>query len=126
MMFTCLCGDLERQFEFVQQSWIGSSSFHGLSGEVDPVIGWQDPAKTAIFTIPTPAGPVTLPQLSTFVTVRAGGYFFMPSRAAIYYLLDRCREVAIRQDIREIAPTPPSPSSAAVGAPGTCSRADAQ
>jgi Dyp-type peroxidase family len=125
MMFTCLCGDLERQFEFVQQSWIASSSFHGLSGEIDPIIGWQDPAKTGIFTIPTPAGPVTLPQLDTFVTVRAGGYFFMPSRAAIYYLLDRCKEAA-RTQKDEITPTPPAPSSAAAHAPGTCTRADAQ
>lgn len=94
LIFTCLCADLERQFEFVQQTWIGSSSFHGLSGEVDPILGWQDPTKPAVFTIPTPSGPVTLDGLETFVTVRAGGYFFMPSRAAIAYLLDRCRTEA--------------------------------
>ena len=29
----CLNGDIERQFEFVQQTWVGGSSFHGLSNE---------------------------------------------------------------------------------------------
>jgi Dyp-type peroxidase family len=89
LVFTCLCADLERQFEFVQQTWIGSSSFHGLGGEVDPIVGWKDP--TSVFTIPTPSGPITLDCPANFVTVRAGGYFFLPSRSAVYYLLDLCR-----------------------------------
>lgn len=87
IVFTCLCADLERQFEFVQQTWIGSSSFHGLTGEVDPMIG--SPEKKAVFTIPTPSGPITLDGLQSFVTVRAGGYFFMPSYSALLYLRDR-------------------------------------
>jgi Dyp-type peroxidase family len=92
IVFTCLCADLERQFEFVQQTWIGSSSFHGLTGEVDPMIG--SPEKDAVFTIPTPSGPITLDGLQSFVTVRAGGYFFMPSYSALLYLWDRNRDEA--------------------------------
>jgi Dyp-type peroxidase family len=95
IMFACVCTDLERQFEFVQQTWIGSRSFHGLTGEVDPVIGNRNPEqKKAVFTIPTPTGPVTLDGLKRFVTVRAGGYFFLPSLPALLYLSDRCREKA--------------------------------
>ena len=43
LLFTCLCADLDRQFEFVQQSWIGSPSFHGLKNEADPIASWQNP-----------------------------------------------------------------------------------
>jgi len=87
LFFTCLCTDLDRQFEFVQQTWIGSPSFHGLRDEVDPIAAWQDPKKN-IFTIPTPAGPVRMRGMKSFVTVVAGGYFFLPSRSAIQYLAD--------------------------------------
>ena len=37
LFFMCLNGDLERQFEFVQQTWLKSPSFHGLSCEKDPL-----------------------------------------------------------------------------------------
>jgi hypothetical protein len=87
LLFTCLCADLDRQFEFVQQSWIRSPSFHGLKDEPDPIVAWQDP-KTRVFTIPTPSGPVRLHNMQSFVTVRAGGYFFLPSRSALQYLFD--------------------------------------
>jgi hypothetical protein len=87
LLFTCLCADLDRQFEFVQQSWIRSPSFHGLKDEPDPIVAWQD-LKTRVFTIPTPSGPVRLHNMQSFVTVRAGGYFFLPSRSALQYLFD--------------------------------------
>jgi Dyp-type peroxidase family len=102
IMFTCLCADLERQFEFVQQTWIGSSSFHGLTGEVDPIIGSPDP-KAAVFTIPTPSGPISLNGLQNFVTTRAGGYFFMPSYSALLYLWDRSRNAAGLRPLRRSA-----------------------
>ncbi|MDP3158772.1 MAG: cytochrome P450 [Reyranella sp.] len=88
MLFVALCADLERQFEFLQQSWVGSPSFQGLSNEPDPITSPPavDPGKPFVFTIPTPSGPVTMKNLRSFVTVRAGGYFFMPSRSAIRFL----------------------------------------
>jgi Dyp-type peroxidase family len=88
MLFVALCADLERQFEFLQQSWVGSPSFQGLSNEPDPITSppAADPGKPFVFTIPTPSGPVTMKNLRSFVTVRAGGYFFMPSRSAIRFL----------------------------------------
>ena len=85
LLFVGLCADLERQFEFLQQSWIDSPNFHGLTNEPDPVTaGPRDLAN--VFTIPTASGPLTLKNLPNFVTVRAGGYFFMPSRSAIRFL----------------------------------------
>jgi hypothetical protein len=40
------------------------------------------------FTIPTEKGPIRLKGLKDFVTMRGGGYFFMPSRRVIDYLRD--------------------------------------
>lgn len=90
LLFVAVCADIERQFELVQQSWISSPSFHGLSDEPDPMIATAsgDPAEKRVFTIPTPAGPLTLHDMQSFVTVRGGGYFFLPSRSAIQYLID--------------------------------------
>jgi Dyp-type peroxidase family len=86
VLFVSLCGDLERQFEFVQQTWVDSPSFHGLAGEPDPVIGTTPPDAARGFTIPTAAGPIKLKNMQNFVTMRGGGYFFLPSRAALIYL----------------------------------------
>jgi Dyp-type peroxidase family len=88
LLFIGVCADLERQFEFLQQTWIGSPFFHGLTNEPDPF----SPATAApdqqdrVFTIPTPSGPVTMKGLRSFVTVKGGGYFFMPSRSAMRFL----------------------------------------
>ncbi len=87
LLFACLCADLERQFEFVQQTWINASSFHGLANEADPLLrGHKSPG----FTIPTPAGAVQVKGLDRFVTVQGGGYYFLPSRSALAYLRTRC------------------------------------
>jgi Dyp-type peroxidase family len=88
LLFVCLCGDIERQFEFVQQTWVGSPAFHGLSDELDPVVTQTDSEGPRGFTIPTTAGPVTLHGMQSFVTVRGGGYFFLPSRSAIEFLIE--------------------------------------
>jgi Dyp-type peroxidase family len=90
LLFTCLCADLERQFEFVQQTWLRSPAFAGLQNEPDPIVAWQDPEQR-VFTIPTASGPLRLHEVETFVTVRGGGYFFLPSRSAILYLADTNR-----------------------------------
>lgn len=87
LLFVGLCADIERQFEFLQQSWISSPSFQGLSNEPDPITA----TTPGVFTIPTTAGPIRLKRLESFVTVRAGGYFFMPSRAALGLLVSRTR-----------------------------------
>jgi deferrochelatase/peroxidase EfeB len=86
LFFMCLNGDIERQFEFVQQTWIQSSTFHGLSGEGDPLIGERSVADT--FTVPNrvPEGPMRLPSLPLFVHTLGGGYFFLPGRRTIEYL----------------------------------------
>ena len=84
LFFMCLNGDIERQFEFVQQTWVGGSSFHGLSDERDPLVGGQNETKG--YTIPKSDGPMRLKDLPSFVSTRGGGYFFLPGRRTIEYL----------------------------------------
>jgi Dyp-type peroxidase family len=83
LLFMCVNADIERQFEFLQQSWILGRTFHGLDGEVDPIVGCGG---TRCVDLPTPNGPLRLGNLSAFVTSLGGGYFFMPGRAAVHHL----------------------------------------
>lgn len=85
LMFMCLNGDIERQFEFIQQTWMGSTKFHGLTSETDPIAG-RGLTGADGFTIPTRRGPIGLGALPQFVTVRGGGYFFLPGRQLLNYL----------------------------------------
>ena len=38
------------------------------------------------FTVPVRTGPVALEQMPRFVTLRGGGYFFVPGRQLVRYL----------------------------------------
>lgn len=107
LLFAALCSDLERQFEFIQHTWINATSFHGLTEEADPLLGNPltqegkffdtprspqkgldaiDGGTNTRFTIPTAGGPVVIEGLESYVTLRAGGYFMLPSRSALQFL----------------------------------------
>ncbi len=84
--FMCLAGNLSRQFEFVQHSWLNNPTFRGLYDDTDPIVGGRHSSGGGTFT--APARPVRrryrdLPQ---FVRTRGGGYFFLPGIAALRYL----------------------------------------
>jgi Dyp-type peroxidase family len=83
--FICLNSDIERQFEFVQQTWINNPVFGGLDGEVDPLIG-NLPKGDCIFTVQAEPLRTRVHGLSRFVTVKGGAYFFLPSIRALNYL----------------------------------------
>jgi deferrochelatase/peroxidase EfeB len=85
LMFMCLNGDIERQFEFVQQTWLHSETFHGLSGERDPLTAEKNGCPIG-YTIPTRDGPVRLKPMSRFITARGGGYFFVPGKRLLEFL----------------------------------------
>jgi deferrochelatase/peroxidase EfeB len=89
IFFMCLNADLERQFEFIQQTWLQAPSFHGLMHERDPLIGSRH-AGTAPpddgYVIPTRERPVRLKSMPEFVKVIGGGYFFLPARSVLRYL----------------------------------------
>ncbi len=86
LFFMCLNADIERQFEFVQQNWMLSPTFHGLNDEVDPIANNGITSGSSSFSIPHPTAPMTLTGLTSFITTKGGGYFFLPSRAAINFL----------------------------------------
>ena len=84
LLFMCLNADIERQFEFLQQTWIGSTSFGPLRNEADPLIALNRTDGT--YTIPTLGGPKQLMGMPSFVSVIGGGYFFLPGRQALKFL----------------------------------------
>jgi Dyp-type peroxidase family len=87
LVFICLNASIERQFEFVQQTWLAASGFQGLENERDPLV--ISPAAKGQYSIPTEQGAVTLTGLKGFTTMRGGGYYFMPGRRALLYLAAR-------------------------------------
>jgi hypothetical protein len=85
----CLNADIERQFEFIQQTWLQAPSFHGLMDERDPVLGSRDPGTAPPaggFSVPTRESPVHLKGMPDFVRTLGGGYFFLPGRSLLRYL----------------------------------------
>ena len=84
----CLNGNISRQFEFIQASWLINPKFEGLD-EQDPLLGNHAPLATAraMFTRPQASGLCARhsPQ-AQFVHVRGGAYFFLPGLAALRYL----------------------------------------
>ena len=89
LRFICLSANISRQFEFVQTAWLANTKFEGTD-EGDPVVGNRAPhwaGSNDTFTMPQESGlPWCLGPMSQFVTVRGGGYFFMPGVSALRYL----------------------------------------
>jgi deferrochelatase/peroxidase EfeB len=86
LLFICINANIRRQFEFIQQSWAQSPNFNGLYGEIDPLIGKDPKESPREMTIQQEPIRQTLRNLPTFVTVKAGGYFFLPSIPALHFL----------------------------------------
>jgi deferrochelatase/peroxidase EfeB len=88
--FICLNANISRQFEFLQNAWMVSTKFSGLTGESDPLLGNRQPIPgcpvTSDFTVPKEGGlRHRFSGLPQFVTVRGGAYFFLPSLRALRY-----------------------------------------
>ena len=90
LFFICLCADIVRQFEFVQNAWIAAPKFDGLDAEADPLLGNRAPiggVPADGFSIQRANGIAerhdNLPQ---FVTVKGGGYFFLPGLRALQFI----------------------------------------
>ena len=88
LVFLCLNADLERQFEFIQQTWIQGNVISltcpiSLKGETDPLLG---SGASSGYTMPSHDGLIRLAPPPRFVTVRGGGYFFLAGRSLIGWL----------------------------------------
>ena len=80
--FICLCASIERQFEFVQRTWINSAKFDGLYEDADPLVA----GGPRNFTVQAAPVRKRYLQLPAFVQTRGGGYFFLPGVKALRYL----------------------------------------
>lgn len=89
LVFICLNADLERQFEFVQHTWLNNPTFAGLSGELDPITAEQpggDAAPGGSFTVPARPVRDRLRGLPSFTTTRGGAYFFLPGLRGLAHI----------------------------------------
>jgi Dyp-type peroxidase family len=80
--FICLCANIERQYEFVQRTWVNSTKFDGLYDDADPLVS----GGTRAFTVQAEPVRKRYLQLPSFVQTRGGGYFFLPGVRALRYL----------------------------------------
>ena len=87
--FMAINASIKYQFEFLQSQWLHNGEFAGLArGDVDPFAG--EPRDGSRFRIPSPnAAPKNVFDLPRFITLRGGGYFFIPSVTALHYIADQ-------------------------------------
>jgi Dyp-type peroxidase family len=101
--FICLNANISRQFEFLQNAWVNSTKFSGLTGESDPLLGNRVPISgcpvTNSFTKQKDGGlrrrVLELPQ---FIKVRGGAYFFMPGIKTLRYF---AQDLAAKDPVSE-------------------------
>lgn len=87
LYFICLNANISRQFEFVQHSWVNSPKFAGLYADPDPIIGARSGTPGGdVFSVPADPVRTRVTGMPEFVTVRGGGYFFLPGIRALRYL----------------------------------------
>jgi Dyp-type peroxidase family len=80
LYFISLQSSIARGFEFIQQTWLSNPGFNGLFCEPDPIMG-----NAVDFAVTVPCTPVRmrLKKMPSVVTVKGGGYFFLPSLTAL-------------------------------------------
>jgi Dyp-type peroxidase family len=84
--FMAINASIQYQFEFLQAEWINNGEFAKLSrNDVDPLAG--EPRTGSLFRIPHHQDPPKrIFDLPRFVTLRGGGYSFIPSITAMRFI----------------------------------------
>ena len=82
LLFMCVNANIERQFEFVQHSWCNNPKFDGLYDEQDPLLATPPPEGGHLTVQDVPVRR-RIRGMPSFVTVRGGGYFFLPGIRAL-------------------------------------------
>jgi len=85
LIFICLNANIERQFEFLQHSWVNNVKFAELYNEIDPIIGFTKSTNNN-YSIPNKPFRLRTGEFNRFVTMRGGEYFFLPSMTALSML----------------------------------------
>src|SRR6266566_2148746 len=82
LLFIALNSRIDQQFEFLHAHWMNQGEFLGQAGAgQDPILGAYRGELDDTFVTPSRPGPVT--NLTRFVTMRGGDYFFIPGLAAL-------------------------------------------
>ncbi|MET0593451.1 MAG: peroxidase [Polyangiaceae bacterium] len=84
--FLCFNASIRRQFEFVQQTWINSRKFMGQQDGPDPVTA---PTDGGAFELPGLPARRRITDMTSFIRIRGGAYFFMPGLRALRSVLDQ-------------------------------------
>ncbi len=82
LFFLSFNADIAGQFETVQHSWINNRHSGAQYDEIDTASG-QGEGDTRNHTIQQKPANIQLKNMADFVTVRGGGYFFMPGLEAL-------------------------------------------
>jgi Dyp-type peroxidase family len=85
LYFICVVGNIARQFELIQHTWVNNPKFNGLYDEPDPLVA-NHTASGATFSVPLDPVRSRYTDVPNFVTVRGGAYFFLPGIRALRYL----------------------------------------
>jgi Dyp-type peroxidase family len=87
--FMAINASIRYQFEFLQSEWINNGEFAGLSkADVDPFGG--EPRTGSRFQVVLPDGrPKNIFDLPPFVTLKGGGYYFIPSLSALRFIAEQ-------------------------------------
>jgi len=109
MVFVALNADFQRQFEFIQQTWLNSPKFGGLYDNKDPISGDNDGSGS--MTIQSSPVRQQVQGLPRFVRVLGGGYFFLPGLRALRFLAgDRSHIPATDRSQASASPTIQQPN----------------
>lgn len=84
LFFVAINADIRRQFEFLQQTWINNGTFSGLYQDRDPLMSNQ--GGDNMFTRQGCPVDQSIRGLPNFVTVKGGGYFFLPGIKTLTFL----------------------------------------
>jgi deferrochelatase/peroxidase EfeB len=93
--FLCLNGNIARQFEFVQHTWINNPKFDELYDDADPILAGRESTLFTVQAQPVRARYCPLPR---FVRVDGGAYFFLPGIRALRYLASQNATFGERQE----------------------------
>ncbi|MEP0712363.1 hypothetical protein [Algoriphagus sp.] len=89
LLFICFNADISRQFEFLQYTWSNLPKNKELYNDPDPILGVKenpDPEEEQNFTIQDLPVNRTVKNMPRVITVKGGGYFFVPSINVLRYL----------------------------------------
>lgn len=87
IVFIALNADIKRQFEFMQQAWVNDPRFAGLYDNKDPLVADRaENCPTTSMVLQRSPFRREVKGVPRFVTMRGGGYFFLPSLTALNFL----------------------------------------